>query len=84
MKEAHACIQNTRYSEAISLYLQAREYCYRHDDLKDQRAYVSSKAAIVCLELQMYHDAYGHCMDWLKREPNCHEVSMNSNNWYPL
>ena len=73
LKEGNSYFQQRLYSEALDKYCQALDHCRQHN-MKEQMALVRVKCAMACLKLQMYSDAYTHCTECVKLDPENHKV----------
>ena len=80
MKEAESYFREKRYPDALSFYRQALEYCYDHSSLKEQRVFARSKCGITCLKMESFKNAYDYCAEWVKFNPECHEVCYSNAN----
>ena len=72
--EGEGYFQKCLYSEAHLKYLEALEYC-NQNDIKEQRVLAHTNCAKVCLILQLYSDAYTHCMECARHDSDNHMVS---------
>ena len=72
-EEGNSCFQQGNYFEALSKYFQALNHCRQHN-MKEQMALIRANCAMACLKLQMYSDAYTHCVECVNLDPENHKV----------
>ena len=63
------------YHEALDKYMEILNCCSQHST-KEQIALIHANCAMACFKQQMYSDAYTHCMEWVKMDPENHEVGL--------
>ena len=60
------------FEEALGKYFQALNLC-RKNKMKKEMALIRANCAQACLKLQMYSDAFTHCSECVKLDPNNHK-----------
>ena len=72
-EEAKACFLKKDYHSALGKYHHTLQLCREHK-LHDEMAVIHANAAQVCLNLQLYEDAYKHADECLQINPDLDKV----------
>ena len=71
--EGNAYYQEKKYDEALGKYHHALRLCQKGNLAKDE-AIIQANCAQVCLQLELFNDAYDHAEECLRLDPDSTKV----------